>query len=343
MSDSNDNLINNNIDEIDAQSYRIANNIKCFGNNIPEPIYSFAQHKWPPQIYSRLKELKFHTPTPVQAQTLPIIMQTRDLLGIARSGSGKTLCFVLPALACALNWGLSHWPTCLVLTPTRELTHQVEQVVKKFRFARSVCLYGGVSRNVQMMYIRDAKPHIIIATPGRLYDNLERAITHLNNIKYLVIDEADRMLEMSQDKPFEQIMKLLPQKRQTLMFSATWPDEIKHLADQYLKKDHCQVIVGSSSTLSLTVNPNIKQIIDVCDGFDKPEKLLKCLEQYSLTPAGHNKTIIFVRSSEVADDLVRLLKKNDIFSRALHGKKNQDERNYVVRGIFVFCLYYINF
>jgi superfamily II DNA/RNA helicase len=235
-----------------------------------------------------------------------------------------------------LTSGLDYWPKCVILTPTRELTHQIEKVVKRFRFARSVCLYGGVSREIQSMILRDANPHIVIATPGRLEEVLKEKSAELKFVDYLVIDEADRMLSMGYETAFRYIMNSLPNKRQTLMFSATWPQNVQSIANEFLR-DYIHVTVSQNSlNQSLTVNKNIQQIVHICNEEEKQIKLIECLNKYVPTVSGYTKTIIFVRKKRTADELTKLLKKEYLFSRALHSNKSQPERDFVIRGLFSF-------
>ncbi|CAG2166638.1 unnamed protein product [Oppiella nova] len=316
---------------IDVQKYREEHGIQCFGDSIPDPIHSFDCYKWPQMLDKRIQSLDLRTPTPIQSQSLPIIFSGRDLVAIANSGSGKTLCFVLPALMRTLSAGLDHWPKCLVLTPTRELTHQVERVVKQFRFVRSVCLYGGVSYEVQEMLLKRANPHIVIATPARMHSILEKGIAKLEFIDFIAVDEADLMLQMGMGSHFNDIMTALPQKRQTLMLSATWPPEVQHLADRFLK-NYIHVSVSKTRSLeSLTLNKNIQQLVKVCKESEKDEKLMEYMNEFIPTISGFLKTIIFVRHKRTADRLVRVLKRDSFPARALHSDKEQNERDFVIR------------
>lgn len=227
---------------------------------------------------------------------------------------------------------LDIWPKCLVLTPTRELTHQIERVVKKFRFMRSVCLYGGVSYEIQEMLLKQSNPHIVIATPSRFQTILEKRIAILDNIDYVVIDEADLMLKMGFESSFRKIMDLLPKERQTVMFSATWPQTVQTIANEFLK-NYIQITVSKTKSFeSLTLNKNIKQLVRVCTEEEKVKTLIECINELVPTVSGFTKTIIFVRTKKTADKLVKVLKKEDFPSRALHSRKLQNERDFIIRG-----------
>ena len=228
--------------------------------------------------------------------------------------------------------GLDHWPKCLILTPTRELTHQIERVVKQFRFVRSVCLYGGVSQEIQEMLLKRGNPHIVIATPARLETLLEKKRVTLENVDYVVVDEADHMLKMGFESAFRKVMQLLPQKRQTLMFSATWPQSVQSIADDFLK-DHIRVMVSQTESIeSLTLNKNIEQLVRICKESEKTDQLIEFVNSCVPTVSGYVKTIIFVRHKKTADKLVRVLKRESYPSRALHSNKSQNEREFVIRG-----------
>ena len=234
----------------------------------------------------------------------------------------------------AMNTQLDNWPKCLIMTPTRELTHQIDKVVKMFRSVRSVCLYGGVSHEIQELLLKRANPHIVIATPDRLKIILERRVASLDNIDYVVVDEADRMLKMGYESAFRQVMELLPKNRQTLMFSATWPPTMQKIAEEFLKNYIHINIAQTKSMQSLTVNKNIDQTVRVCKESEKMEQFVEVINELVPTISGYIKTIVFVRQKKTADKLVKVLKKDNFPARALHSNKSQVERDYVIRGWF---------
>jgi ATP-dependent RNA helicase DDX5/DBP2 len=213
----------------------------------------------------------------------------------------------------------------LILAPTRELAVQIQGECTKFGASsriRNTCVYGGVPKGQQ---IRDLTrgAEIVIATPGRLIDMLESRKTNLHRVTYLVMDEADRMLDMGFEPQIKKIVEQIRPDRQTLMFSATWPKEVQRLASEYLK-DFIQVNVGS---LDLTANINITQIVEVCSDFEKRGKLIKHLEKISSESA---KVLIFVGTKRVADDLTKYLRQDGWPSLAIHGDKQQQERDWVL-------------
>ncbi|CAG2103801.1 unnamed protein product, partial [Medioppia subpectinata] len=174
-------------------------------------------------------------------------------------------------------------------------------------------------------------PHIVIATPSRLKTILETGIARLDYVDFIIVDEADLMLRMGLGSDFQYIMSALPAKRQTLMFSATWPQSVQTMADQFLK-DYVRVNVGKTrSNQSLTVNKNIEQTIKVCKECDKEKILLDIMNEFVPTISGFIKTIIFVRHKKTADRLVRSLAQDSFPARAFHSNKHQRERDYVIR------------
>lgn len=215
----------------------------------------------------------FKEPTSIQAQGWPIALSGRDMVGIASTGSGKTLSYILPAIVHINNQPKilrKDGPIALVLAPTRELAQQIQQVADDFGHSsgiRNTCLYGGAPKNLQARDL-DVGVEIVIATPGRLLDFLESARTNLRRCTYLVLDEADRMLDMGFEPQIRKIIEQIRPDRQTLMWSATWPKEVQNLAEDFLK-DYAQINVGS---LQLAANHNILQIIDVCQDYEKESK-----------------------------------------------------------------------
>lgn len=222
---------------------------------------------------SHCRRQGFSEPTSIQAQGWPIALSGRDMVGIASTGSGKTLSYILPAIVhinSQPKLGRKDGPIALVLAPTRELAQQIQQVADDFGHSsgiRNTCLYGGAPKGSQARDL-DCGVEIVIATPGRLLDFLESGKTNLKRCTYLVLDEADRMLDMGFEPQIRKIIEQIRPDRQTLMWSATWPKEVKNLAEDFLK-DYAQINVGS---LQLSANHNILQIIDVCQDYEKENK-----------------------------------------------------------------------
>lgn len=220
-----------------------------------------------------IKILGYDQPTAIQAQGWPIALSGMDMVGIAQTGSGKTLAYMLPAIVHINNQppiGRGEGPIALILAPTRELAQQIQQVAIDFgrsSYVRNTCIFGGAPKGPQARDL-ERGVEICIATPGRLIDFLQKGTTNLERCTYLVLDEADRMLDMGFEPQIRKIIEQIRPDRQTLMWSATWPKEVKKLAMDFLK-DYVQVNIGS---LQLSANHNILQIVDVCQEHEKEFK-----------------------------------------------------------------------
>ncbi len=304
------------------------NNITVHGKDAPLPVFDFHECEWPEKVSKALEIEGFESPTPIQSQGWPIVLSGRDMVGIAQTGSGKTLCYVLPAFVKIMKERIQRGPKCLVLAPTRELAQQIQSVVRRYRIVNNVCLYGGASRLPQMKLLRETNPQIVIATPGRMNDFLESSAVQLNSVNYLVLDEADRMLDMGFEPQIRKIINQIPKERQTLMWSATWPKEVKVLAAQFMR-DFIQINIGGTS---LTANKDIKQIIKVCEPYDKMVNLINIIEQFSQEKRGENKILIFSRTKRTADFLVDKLRGIGRRAMATHSDKSQSQRDFVLGG-----------
>lgn len=264
-----------NQNEID--DYRTEHNVTIIGEDIPNPYIDIENCEFPDYIKEFLKSQGFAKPTVIQSQAWPIVMSGQNFVGIAQTGTGKTLAYLLPAVIHlkekkAVN---GRGPVALVLAPTRELARQIEQVAKKFarKFnIRCACIYGGAGKGPQADLLQSGVD-LVIATPGRLNDFLMSKTTTLSRCTYVVLDEADRMLDMGFEPQIRQALEGVPLERQILMFSATWPVEVQSLAKDYLG-EFVQVNVGSTE---LTANHNIQQHVHVCEQGAKLEKYVSCI------------------------------------------------------------------
>ncbi|XP_029944764.1 probable ATP-dependent RNA helicase DDX17 isoform X1 [Salarias fasciatus] len=315
--------------QFDLEEYRRKKEITVRGTGCPKPIISFHQAHFPQYVMDVLMEQNFKEPTAIQAQGFPLALSGRDMVGIAQTGSGKTLSYLLPGIV-----HINHQPylergdgpICLVLAPTRELAQQVQQVAYDYGKSsriKSTCVYGGAPKGPQ---IRDLERgvEICIATPGRLIDFLEAGKTNLRRCTYLVLDEADRMLDMGFEPQIRKIVDQIRPDRQTLMWSATWPKEVRQLAEDFLK-DYVQINVGA---LELSANHNILQIVDVCMENEKDNKLIQLMEE--IMAEKENKTIIFVETKKRCDDLTRRMRRDGWPAMCIHGDKSQPERDWVL-------------
>jgi ATP-dependent RNA helicase DDX5/DBP2 len=295
------------------------------------PLALFSEAGLPEYIMNEMIRQGFTQPTAIQAGGFPIVLSGRNLVGIAKTGSGKTLAYIIPALIHLKNQQpikSGEGPIALVLAPTRELAQQIQNVANEFGLKCKIsntCIFGGAPKANQMRDLAKGVD-ICIATPGRLIDFLERNVTNLRRCTYLVLDEADRMLDMGFEPQIKKIMSQIRQDRQVLMFSATWPKEVKNLAEEYLN-DYVQINIGS---LSLSANHNILQIVDVCEESEKDDKLMKILSE--IANENNRKTIIFVETKRRADEIARTVNRRGFNALAIHGDKSQNERDYTLQS-----------
>jgi len=303
-------------------------NVTGAGSEKYKPVQDFKDF----QIDSRAMKVceAFEKPTPIQSQCWPIIASGRDIIGIAETGSGKTLAFSLPALAHMLHRienqpeGVPWGPTMLVLAPTRELAMQSQEVLEaagKISGIRSVCCYGGVPKWEQKRALRWGV-ECVVATPGRLKDLANMGCVNLKSVSYLVLDEADRMLDQGFEDDIRQIIGMTHPERQTCLFSATWPEAIRNLAREFLT-DPVKVTIGSDD---LTANKRIKQIVEVVEEHHKEEKLTKLLETYS-SKEEFKKILIFTLKKRDASELEKQLIGAGWWVGSIHGDKDQYQRN----------------
>lgn len=310
--------------------YRKKRDITTNGRNCPKPCQSFEECALPDYVANTIKRLNFTEPTPIQSQGFSVALSGRDLVGIAQTGSGKTISFMLPACVHIHHQEpLRHGdgPIVLVLCPTRELAIQCQTVASEFgktSCVRSTVIYGGASKGPQ---IRDLErgSEIVVATPGRLIDLLEMRKLSLSRVTYMVLDEADRMLDMGFEPQIRKIFDQIRPDRQVLMWSATWPKEVRKLAEDFLK-DYIQINIG---TINIHANHNILQIVDVCQEFEKEKKLVKLLEE--IMGEKENKTIIFCETKRKTDDITRQLRRDGWPAMCIHGDKSQPEREWVLK------------
>ena len=270
---------------------------------------------------------KFKTPTPIQSISWPWIASGRDVIGIAETGSGKTLAFSVPALTHMLYRkenpikGLKGLPMMLVLAPTRELAMQSQEVLEeagKSCGITSVCLYGGVSKFEQRKGLK-AKASVIVATPGRLLDLMEEGVCDLSGISYLVLDEADRMLDQGFERAIRAIIAKTHKDRQTCLFSATWPEAIRTLAADFLK-DPVRLTIGSED---LAAGKKVTQIVEVVDERGREFKLHNLLRKYH---DGRNKILVFVLYKKEAERILHFLSGKSWNATGIHGDKSQEAR-----------------
>ncbi len=282
---------------------------------------NFEQFSLPAALVSSLKGMQITTPTPIQGATIPVALSGRDILASAQTGSGKTLAYLIPLVAKLLE----HPASCaVILTPTRELAAQVQQCLRGLLGSSApfstVLLIGGAPMFKQMDALK-RRPRLIVGTPGRITDHLIRGSLKLKSARFLVVDEADRMLDMGFGVQLDKIAEFLPAERQTLMFSATLPPNIDQLSKKYLTQPE-RIAVDSTNLPA----PKIKQeVIRTTNG----QKFSLLLEQLGRREGS---VIIFTKTKRGADHLSEELKAYGHNANAIHGDLSQNRRNSVIRS-----------
>jgi len=305
---------------------------------------SFAELGLEPGLLKAVQNLGYTEPTPIQEQAIPLALAGRDLLGCAQTGTGKTAAFILPALqlmgsrspsgAAAGNDGRAGSPGrdtarhpsigTLVVTPTRELAGQIEEVARdcaKFTGQRTTAVYGGVGYEPQLKKLRRGVD-LLVATPGRLLDLQQRGDVDLSQVEILVLDEADRMLDMGFWPDVRRIMNLLPAKRQNMLFSATLNRDVMRVAGPTLH-DPARVEVSPSATTVDTVTQTIYPVAEV----QKTDLLVRLLEKHQL-----DRVLVFTRTKHRADRVCRHLERSRIKGAAIHSNRTQSQRQRALDG-----------
>lgn len=278
-------------------------------------------------LLQALAEHGYETPTPIQAQSIPYLLKGRDLLGLAQTGTGKTAAFALPIL----NHLNAHpkvagpkKPRVLVLAPTRELVSQISESFKAYarhmKFTQAV-VFGGVGQGRQVEAMRRGVD-VLVAAPGRLLDLIGQGFIDLSALEVLVLDEADRMLDMGFVRDIRRIMTYLPAKRQTLLFSATMPRSIADLANSLLNDPATVEVTPPSSTVD-----RIQQAVMFVDGTNKRDALLTLVESPKVARA-----VVFTLMKHEANKVAEFLNKNSVVAEAIHGNKSQGARERAMNG-----------
>lgn len=284
-------------------------------------VASFHEFPLPSKLLENLDAMGYKTPTPIQAQAIPIALEGRDILGSAQTGTGKTASFAIPMINRIMA---SPRGSAIVLLPTRELAQQVMEVITqllgKRSFIPAVLLIGGDSMPKQTQQLK-MRPRIIVGTPGRINDHLERGNLILHDTNFLVLDETDRMLDMGFGIQIDKIVKFLPAGRQTLMFSATLPQEILKVAAKYLKNPE-RIAVGATNKPILKIKQDIMFVSDS----GKYEELVRQLK------SREGSIIMFVKTKRGADRMAQRLSKQGLRADTIHGDLHQRARERVIQG-----------
>ncbi|HEX9019104.1 MAG TPA: DEAD/DEAH box helicase [Anaerolineaceae bacterium] len=283
---------------------------------------NFETFNFHPQIKAGISAAGYNDPTPIQSQTIPLVQQGRDVLGLAQTGTGKTAAFVLPILQRLMN-GPRGKLRALIVSPTRELAEQTHVAIKNLgrqTGLRSITLYGGVSALPQIKGLRDGVD-IVVACPGRLLDLMEQKVIYMGTIEVVVLDEADQMFDMGFLPSIRRIIKALPVRRQTLLFSATMPDEIRSMATDFLTQPTTVEINASRPVES------VSHAIYPVEQERKYDMLLELLPQ-----AGAGQVLIFTRTKHRAKKLAMQLSKTGLSVTSLQGNLSQNRRQEAMDG-----------
>jgi ATP-dependent RNA helicase DeaD len=284
----------------------------------------FEQFNLSEETLKAITEKGYKQPTPIQEKSIPVLLEGHDLVGQAQTGTGKTAAFGIPIIEKVdPSKGTIQ---ALILVPTRELAIQVAKELKdlgKHKKVKVLATYGGKPIGGQIDLLKRIKPQVVVGTPGRVRDLIERGILDLNNVKIFVLDEADRMLDMGFIEDIEFIYGKTPENKQTLLFSATLPEEIKSVIGKFLKENHKTVAIEPEKPTVEKISQKIYRVVDQ----NLFETFLEKLEE---TP--FKKGIVFTQTKKEADWLANKLKERGFRAEAIHGDYSQNRREWVLRN-----------
>lgn len=278
----------------------------------------FEEFNLSKKIKKALEDIDYKEPSPIQEQAIPALLEGRDVLGCAQTGTGKTCAFMVPILNHLLTTDKTYKIRALILTPTRELAIQIyESTVKyaKYTNIKSLAIFGGVKEGMQKQKLSQGVD-VLIATPGRLLDFINQKVVDIRGLEFFVLDEADRMLDMGFVKDVNKILNLIPKKRQTLLFSATMPNDIKDICNRILTNPIEITVTPPSTTVE-----RIKQSVYLVDKVNKLDLLKDIIKEQNMFSV-----LVFSRTKHGADKISGFLAKENITVAAIHGNKSQNAR-----------------
>ena len=305
----------------DAEQWRHRNRITVSEDSSPKPVRTFLEAAFPESVTIELERSGFPSPTAIQSQAWPIALSGYDMIGLASTGSGKTLCFALPAIVHILaqnHLQPGDGPIAAFLAPTRELALQIKEECDKFGASSGVkntAVYGGVPKGPQQRDLGQGV-EIVIATPGRLLDFIDAGVTNLQRCTFLVLDEADRMMDYGFEPQLRRVVECTRPDRQTLMWSATWPREVQKLAREFLSE---AVLVQMNNASQLRATESVDQRFEQCDEANKLHVFFQILQN----SGGAGKVIIFCEKKRGCEAMVQNLRQRGLQGAALHGDKSQ--------------------
>lgn len=319
----------------DIDSFLSANFIKVtdpISPNILRPILNFSQ--LPKSSTKTSPFTNFKSPTPIQAAAWPFLLSGRDVVGVAETGSGKTLAFGVPCIrsiaTISRSQSSSPCTKAVIVSPTRELAVQIHDQISKLASAarlQSVCIYGGVPKDPQRQALPTA--HIIVATPGRLNDLISEGAADLSGVTYLVLDEADRMLDTGFEPEIRKIIDCTPSTsiRQTLMFTATWPPSVRTLASSFMR-DPVHIGIGRDNPEgALRANTSITQRVEVVEPYDKEQRLLQLIKEHQSGSSAHDRILVFCLYKKEAIRVEGFLRYRGLRVAGIHGDLSQERRS----------------
>jgi ATP-dependent RNA helicase DBP3 len=307
----------------------VSEGVTVSGKDAKESKYKALQSFDVPGLPKEILECckTFDKPSPIQSHSWPFLLDGRDLIGIAKTGSGKTLAFGVPAMMHVFNKRKNKIsrrnPLCLFLSPTRELAQQISDVLcdaGKASGVKTVCVYGGTSKGPQINALKSGVD-MVIGTPGRLKDLIEMGVCLLNEVSFVVLDEADRMLDMGFEPEVRAILSKTNSVRQMVMFSATWPPAVHQLAQEFMDPHPVKVVVGSED---LAANHDVMQIVEVLDDRARDERLVTLLEKYHTSRK--NRVLVFVLYKKEASRVEEMLQRRGWKVVSISGDKAQSAR-----------------
>ncbi|KAL8692427.1 MAG: hypothetical protein Q9218_002548 [Villophora microphyllina] len=330
--------------ETEIRSFLSSNFISIKDPSSTTPLRPITKFSHLPKLSQSPAFSTFKSPTPIQASAWPFLFSGRDVIGVAETGSGKTLAFGIPCIRAVSSGSISTSKTsnkgnpakALIISPTRELAVQIHTQISSLASAQNIhtaCLYGGVPKPPQQLALETA--HIIVATPGRLNDLIEEGSANLSQVKYLVLDEADRMLEKGFEDAIRKILSTTPstaQGRQTLMFTATWPESVRELAATFMQKPVRITIGENNDDGELRANTRIEQRVEVVDPRGKETRMLQIIKQYQSGKNKSDRILVFCLYKKEATRVENFLQRQGCKVAGIHGDLSQSARMSALEG-----------